>query len=405
MKCETRKLDEVIEALIDYRGKTPSKTQSGVKLITAKVIKDGFIQDGPHEYIAQKDYDPWMRRGLPERGDILLTTEAPLGQVAQIRDDEKIALAQRVILLRAKSSILNQCYFFHLLKSPLIQARLRARSTGTTVLGIKQSELRQIEIPFPGLSIQRCVASVLSAYDDLIENNARRIKMLEEMAKLIYREWFVELKAPGVKLRKATAEEKKVTGKDVFPEGWEIKTLGDLSSEFRRAVDPAEIDPDTPYIGLEHMPRQSIALDSWGVAKEVQSTKLLFSKGEILFGKIRPYFHKVGIAPTDGVCSSDIIVIVPKEEDLHALVLACVSSTNFINHATQTSQGTKMPRANWDVLLNYSIPTPPERLLARFSDLIESKVTLILNLVATNRNLRETRDLLLPKLVSGEVEV
>lgn len=118
----TKTIDEVTETLIDYRGKTPPKTTEGIKLITAKVIKDGFILDGNHEYIAEAIYDSWMRRGLPQQRDILITTEAPLGEVAQLKTGEKIALAQRVILLRGNPDLIDQDYYFQALKSPFVQA-------------------------------------------------------------------------------------------------------------------------------------------------------------------------------------------------------------------------------------------------------------------------------------------
>src|ERR1039457_111189 len=167
----TKTIEAVTLDLIDYRGKTPTKTADGVKLITAKVVKDGFIVEGEHEYIAETDYDAWMRRGLPKQWDILITTEAPLGEVAQLRSPEHIALAQRVILLRGNPSVIDQNFYFHALKSPFVQAGLKARSSGTTVLGIKQSELWRVQIPYPDLPIQHRIASILAAYDDLIKNN------------------------------------------------------------------------------------------------------------------------------------------------------------------------------------------------------------------------------------------
>lgn len=397
---ETRTIEEVTETLIDYRGKTPQKTSSGVKLITAKVIKDRRILNDNHEYIAEENYESWMRRGLPEQGDILITTEAPLGEVAQLRTAEQIALAQRVILLRGNSEVIDQSYYFQALKSPFVQGELQARGTGTTVLGIKQSELRKVLVPYFDLPTQRKIAAILSAYDDLIENNTRRVRVLEAMAQTLYREWFVNFRFPG---------HHRVTFVDSppgkIPEGWEVKRLGDIAQEQRRNVHPSQVEPDTPYFGLEHLPRKSIALAEWGMAQEVQSTKLVFHKGEILFGKIRPYFHKVGVAPLDGVCSSDTIVIAPKSPEHFGIALGCVSSDEFVLHATQTSQGTKMPRANWDVLKNYPVAIPPPPLLERFNEIMQQHVAQIRNFIFRTRNLRGTRDLLLPKLISGEVDV
>jgi len=142
-----------------------------------------------------------------------------------------------------------------------------------------------------------------------------------------------------------------------------------------------------------------------GAAIDVQSTKLFFRKGQILFGKIRPYFHKVGVAPLDGVCSTDAIVISPRSNDTFGLVLCCVSSDEFVRHATQTSQGTKMPRANWGVLTRYPLLVPPTALRFRFDGMVRDTVDEICNLTFQTRNLRRTRDLLLPRLVSGEVDV
>jgi len=157
-----------------------------------------------------------------------------------------------------------------------------------------------IDIPTPPLSTQRKIAAILSAYDDLIENNTCRIATLEELAQLLYREWFVRFRFPGHE-----DVEMVESGLGPIPAGWKIKPLGEIAEQVRRNVKPDEVDAQTPYIGLAHMPKDgAIALPNWGTADETKSTKLLFKTGEILFGKIRPYFHKVGVAPMNGVCST-----------------------------------------------------------------------------------------------------
>ena len=254
----TKTIEEVTETLIDYRGKTPPKTSCGVKLITAKIIKDGFVQNNNLEYISEETYGTWMRRGMPKQWDILITTEAPLGEVAQLRTTEKIALAQRVILLRGNPRVINQQYYFQALKSSFVQAGLQMRATGTTVAGIKQSELRQVEIPLPPLPTQRKIAAVLSAYDDLIENNTRRIEILEEMARAIYREWFVEFRFPGHDGVKMVESEL-----GLIPQGWEVKSFGEVSLNFDRQRKPlsgmvrSTMQGEYPYYGaakvLDHI--------------------------------------------------------------------------------------------------------------------------------------------------------
>lgn len=180
-------LSEVIDTFLDYRGKTPKKTKSGIPLITAKVVKKGRILE-PNEFIALDNYVPWMRRGLPKYGDVVLTVEAPLGEVGQILTHDKIALAQRIITLRGKENILNNTFLKYSLQSNKMQGRLEARATGTTVIGIKSSELKKVEIPLPSLPVQTRIASILSAFDEKIEVNRQMNATLEAMAQAMFRE-------------------------------------------------------------------------------------------------------------------------------------------------------------------------------------------------------------------------
>lgn len=155
-------LAECMAAIIDYRGKTPTKTSFGVPLVTAKVIKGGRIER-PNEVIAAEDYDAWMRRGLPEAGDVVMTTEAPLGEVAQL-DGRKVGLAQRVITLGGKPGFVDNTYLKFMMQSGFVQDQLRARASGTTVLGIKQSELRRVSEGGVWRSLEPQLSSKVGAY-------------------------------------------------------------------------------------------------------------------------------------------------------------------------------------------------------------------------------------------------
>jgi type I restriction enzyme, S subunit len=221
--------------------------------------------------------------------------------------------------------------------------------------------------------------------------------LLEDAARQVYQEWFVRLRFPGYEHTCIV---------DGVPEGWERKNFGEICYDVREAVLPEALEPDTPYIGLEHIPRRSISLTEWGNAEQVTSTKLRFREGEILFGKIRPYFHKVGIAFVDGVASSDTIIIRPNSAKLHGLVLTTVSSDPFVANTSQTmKEGSKMPRADWKQMKEYLVAVPPDGLLCTFNDTISSITAQLKNLTFQNQKLRTARDLLLPKLMSGEIAV
>lgn len=407
-------LEDCMEAIIDYRGKTPEKTSSGVPLVTAKVIKNGRIEK-PDEFIAEADYDSWMRRGIPELGDVVITTEAPLGEVAQL-DGSRVALAQRVITLRGKRGLLDNTFLKFMLLSQPVQDQLRSRGSGSTVLGIKQSELRKVVLNLPSLEEQLAIAEVLGALDDRIELNRRINTTLEAIARTLFQSWLVDFDPVHAKLGghqlvgmdQATAALFPSSFQDSeigpIPKGWSAGKLGDIATNPRRGVQPNEIPPNTPYIGLEHMPRRCIALSEWDGSADVVSAKSAFTKGEILFGKLRPYFHKVGIAPFNGVCSTDILVLAPKSAEWFGFLLGHVSSDKLIQFTDISSTGTKMPRTNWNEISSFKVAVPPTQIAEAFTRSIQPMIERILVNLCQSHTLATLRSTLLPKLLSGEVK-
>jgi type I restriction enzyme, S subunit len=407
---QTRTIKEAIESLIDYRGKTPPKTTSGVWLVTAKVIKEGFIQNENKEYIAADFYDEWMRRGLPKQWDVLVTTEAPLGEVAQIRTPEKIALAQRVILLRGNPDVVHQGFLYQAMKCPFVQGELKARSSGTTVLGIKQSELWKVKIPWYPLPTQRKIAGILSAYDDLIENNTRRIDILEAMGQAIYRAWFVEFRFPG-------HEQVKLVNSPLgkIPERWEVSTLGSVASfengdRGKNYPNASEfVSEGVPFINAGHLVDGSVDLQNVNRITEETFDRLGRGKlqsGDLLYcvrgslGRIA----RVGTLDRGAIASSLVIV---RE---CGLANACylyykLEGSNGQKLAAELNNGVAQPNISVESLKRYPILAPPRSILELFNELIEP----IWSLIHVNRNrssnLRKTRDLLLPKLISGQLEV
>ena len=402
MSWADRNLGELCSLITDGKhGDCKNEEGSGFFFISCKDVKDGRLNYDNARQIVRTDFAETHRRTDLKPGDVLLTNSGTIGRLAIAPDDDKTertTFQKSVAVLKPIRELITPHFLYYKLAAE--NTRLINSAGGAAQKNLLLGELRRFSIRIPPIAMQCSITSTLSAYDDLIENNERRIRILEELARRLYREWFVHFRFPGHERVKLVES---AVGR--VPEGWEVKRLGDLAEQVRDSVMPDGVPPDTPYFGLEHLPRRSITLGEWGAASAVQSTKLAFRKGDILFGKIRPYFHKVGVAPVDGLCSSDTIVIRSLRPDHFGLVLGCVSSDEFVAHATQTSQGTKMPRANWGVLTRYPLPLPPVRVLRQFSSFATDAVAMTQNLLFRNRNLRETRDLLLPKLVSGEVDV
>ena len=268
---------------------------------------------------------------------------------------------------------------------------------GATVKSLRKGMFERFAFNCPTLENQHRIASILSTYDDLIENNQRRIQLLEQSAQLLYKEWFVHLRFPG---------HEHVTITNGVPEGWIKKPLSTLCTDIRKSIHPKALSPDVPYIGLEHIPRHSITLDSWGKAADVNSNKFRFSKGDILFGKIRPYFHKVGFALVDGITSSDAIVIRPTEDRLYFYVLSLLASNEFVALASKTvREGSKMPRADWKFLLKSEFKVPSMALLDFFNETMNPICNQLRTLALHNRKLAHSRDLLLSRLMNGEISI
>jgi type I restriction enzyme, S subunit len=175
----TKRLGEACR-FIDYRGRTPEKTQSGLRLITAKNVKMGFLQREPLEFVAPESYDAWMTRGIPREGDVLFTTEAPLANVTQLDTDERVVFAQRIIILQPVGQDLDRTFLKYLLLSDTMQATIREKGTGATVQGIKASLLKEIEISFPPLAEQQRIVGVLDeAFEGLATARANAEKNLQ----------------------------------------------------------------------------------------------------------------------------------------------------------------------------------------------------------------------------------
>ena len=321
------------------------------------------------------------------------------------------------IVVRGRPGVTDSEFAFYAARSDLVREYAIGQMTGTSGRQrVPTDALAQLDVPLPPLSEQRAIAHVLGTLDDKIESNHRMNETLEAMARALFKSWFVDFDPVRAKM------EGRDTGlpehlADLFPdrlvdselgqipEGWEVANLGEVAALRRRGIDPASVASDTPYIGLADMPRGSIALTDWGGAGSVFSRKSAFEAGDILFGKLRPYFHKVGIAPVDGLCSTDIVVLGAREPKWSAFVLACVSSSAFVAHTSQIATGTKMPRTSWKAMNRYELCRPTDDVASEFQRLIAPILRRIVGNIHESRTVAALRDALLPKLISGEIRV
>ncbi len=393
MKWEEKSLDE-----LGFVGRGKSKHRP----------RDAeFLYGGPHPFIQTGDVkhvdlyvtsytQTYSDAGLAQsklwpKGTLCITIAANIADTAILGLDA--CFPDSVIGFIADESKSDVRFIKY--KLDTIKRHYQQISQGAAQDNLSLEKLLSFKIKVPRPEAQRDIADVLSAYDELMENNRRRMGLLEEAARLLYLEWFVRLRFPGYEHARIT---------NGVPEGWVRNVLADICSDIRETILPEELEPDTPYIGLEHMPRRSISLTEWGRAEAVTSSKNRFKTKDILFGKIRPYFHKVGIAFTDGVTSSDAIVIRPNSDRFQSFVLLTVSGDKFVAEASQTMrEGSKMPRADWKLMKQFPVALPPQSLLTTFTETATAITDQLRNLCFQNQKLRAARDLLLPRLMSGEI--
>ena len=373
---------------------------------------------GIQHLIPGKDKIPSRARRKVRQGDMVYSTVRPNQRhFGLLKDAPPNFLASTgFAVIRGIEGIANTDFIYWFLSQERIVEYLHAiaEDSVTAYPSIKPNDIEQLTLNLPPLNEQRAIAHVLGTLDDKIELNRRMNETLEEMARAVFKDWFVDFGPTRAKMegreRYLPVEVWKLfpdrmVGSEVgkIPEGWGVKMLGAIANQRRCGVKPEHIDPDTPYIGLEHMPKRCIALSKWDVSDGLASSKFRFERGDILFGKLRPYFHKVGLAPIDGICSTDIVTLSPKAHSWSHYVLLCTSSDEFVAYTDQTSTGTRMPRTSWKIMSQYELCLPPETIAATFQKMTQPLLERVVLNIHESHALSAQRDALLPKLVSGAI--
>lgn len=340
------------------------------------------------------------------QGDVIVAMteqgEGLLGSTAIVPRSGQFLHNQRLGLIRPKEGVeLDLRFIYYLFNTRLVRQQIRATASGAKVRHTSPSRIGEVKAPIPSIDIQRRIASILSAYDNLIENNTRRIAILEEMARRIYEEWFVRFRFPGHEQVKMVESEL-----GLIPEGWGVGCLCDVFDNVRQSTKPGEHLRQRRYVPIDCIGRRTLVLPETRPYEEAQSSLILFETDDILFGAMRPYFHKVAIAPCAGVTRTTCFVLRAKNSEFGAYGTMLAFSDPVVAYASAHTQGATIPYAVWDgSLANYAIPIPPESLLRQFNELVQPMLMWLRRAMFRQENLRATRDLLLPKLISGELDV
>jgi len=303
------------------------------------------------------------------------------------------------------------------LEYAVLAADLTPFLTGAVMPKLTQGNLNKIPVPCPPLREQDAIVDALGMLDDRIDLLRQTNATLESIAQALFKSWFIDFDPVRAKFEgrepegmdTATAAlfpaefEESVLGS--IPKGWSPGKLEVICSNPRVQAKPGQMPPETPYIGLEHMPRKSIALGDAGTAEGLESGKFWFERNDVLFGKLRPYFHKVGLAPVRGVCSTDILVLRPKSPEWLGFLAMHASSDALISYTTQLSNGARMPRTSWHDVGGFDVTLPPHTVASAFDAAVKPMVERIHANIEAAQLLASLRDTLLPRLISGKLRL
>ena len=398
-------LNDICELIVDCEHKTaPTQSEGYPSIRTPNIGRGEFLLDGVNR-VSEDTYNAWTRRAIPKEKDIILAREAPIGNAAIIPKNLKVCLGQRTVLIRPNKKKVFPEYLLYLLIGDEIQNRILSISSGATVPHLNMEDIRNLNLPsLPKYSSQEKISTILYNYYKLIENNTRRIQVLEEMAQRIYKEWFVDFKYPGYENDKLVESEL-----GMIPEGWEIKSIKEVANKVVLGGTPARKNVDfwdngtIPWIksgklndlrvleGTEYI--TDLGLSSSATKLMPKRTVLIAITGAII----------ISLSEIE-LCANQSVIGIYDSSKLSQEYIYLNQKANIQQYISKMS-GSAQQHINKDIVQHASILVPENDVRIKFDELIRPIFNNIANLLFKNQNLRQTRDLLLPKLISGKIDV
>ncbi len=390
-------LSDAVELVIDYRGKTPKKLGSdwcndGYRALSAKNIKTGqIVQEDTIRYVDEELYHKWMKEEI-KKGDIIVTSEAPFGQIYYWDSDEKIVLSQRLFAIRIKKEF-DARYIYQYMTTPLFYEEMSARATGTTVIGLRQPELMKCKIKYPNIEIQKKISAILCAIDRKKKNNMLINENLQQQARAVFQAWFIDYEPFG----------------GAAPLAWHPSTLGQIAELKTDSWSPAK-NPDVivehysiPAFDEQHYP-------VFEIAAGIKSNKYILNSNSVMISKLNPDTKRIWrplCLSAHSVCSTEFIVYEAKKQEQRDYIYSILDSTPFLNHLCSHTTGStnSRQRATPKSTLDFTLCLPPDSIIEDFCQIVTPMYDLIASNIVENQSLAKTRDSLLPRLMSGELDV
>lgn len=389
----------------------------GIPLVRVGDVHEGGVIAEPQMRVSAQVHHEYRRTEL--RGDeLLITLVGKPGACVIARPQMRgwnVARALAVVRLRSPSL---RPYLKAVLESSVMKSIILGMLNTTVQPTLNLKEIKSLPVPLPAdEKIAGLIGGVSELFNRRIDLLRQTNTILESIAQALFKSWFIDFDPVRAKqagrepegMDAATAAlfpaEFQESALGLIPKGWTEGVLGNVCTNPRSQAKPGQMPSDTPYVGLEHMPRRRIALDEAGTAEGLESGKFWFERNDVLFGKLRPYFHKVALAPCRGICSTDILVIRPLQNHYLGFVTMHAFSDELIAHTTLLSNGARMPRTSWHDIEAYKVVLPDAAIVEAFDCVSRPLFERIYSNIEAARTLAKLRDTLLPRLISGKLRL
>ncbi|TLX20969.1 restriction endonuclease subunit S [Thermomonas fusca] len=418
-------IEDVVVDILDRRGVTPLKlggdfSASGHRVISAKLVKNGRLDLEADEarFVDESIYKKWMRLPLLA-GDVIVTSEAPLGELAYLSKDADWCLGQRLFALRPRANVIDGRFLYYALQTQAVRADLEGRASGTTVLGIRQAELRKVLVPVLSIDVQRDVGGFLGSLDDRIDNLRQTNATLEAIAQALFKSWFVDFDPVRAKVEGREPEGMDAATAALFPSdfedselgpipgGWAAGTVGDITTLNASKWTSKKHPSTVRYVDLSGVTRNRIeTCTEFDFDAAPSRAHNHLREGDTIVGTVRPgnrayaYIHE----PEENLTgSTGFAVLSPNTPGLSSFVYLASTSDEAIERLANLADGAAYPAVRPGVVADAPCTLPSGCVMEAFAQI----ATPLLEGIAKNNAravaLAALRDTLLPRLISGKL--
>lgn len=396
-------LNDICELIVDCPHSTAYDEGTGYPLVrTPNIGRGRLIYSGMHR-VCEEVYNRRNARAIPQTNDLIFAREATAGNVALIQEGEKVCLGQRTVLIRPNASLVNPAFLTYYLLAPEQQYKLLSTANGATVAHVNMPTIRNLKLSLPDLPTQHRIATILSRYDSLIENYQKQIKLLEEAAQRLYKEWFIDLHFPG-------HENTNIV--DGVPEGWEKKKISDVCQTVGGGTPSTKVaeyydDGNIKWVTPTDITRSN-CLCLFETDKKITEEGLAHSSAKMLPPETilmtsRASVGYFGIYDCEVCTNQGFISCIPNEKSYQMYLL--YNLMNRVEEIRQKAGGSTYLEISKSVFRDFDIVLPNGKILETFQEQAHKMLDCMRQIASQLRLLTEARDRLLLKLMSGEIEV